>query len=148
MSDPMTDERALSSLPSLLARLNDGERNERHYTYKDTVYWLRQWRTLAKDAIAVLQQREAAQEPVAEVTGGGYMERSIVWLEAAADLPAGVHKLYTAPTNPPEIGSKPVVEPTADHWRRALWDINFKSFNDDEWLTITQRAREIAQEGE
>lgn len=55
-----------------------------------------------------------AQEPVAEVTEGGYMERSIVWLEAAADLPAGVHKLYTATPALPEV---------TDEDEAAAWDV-------------------------
>jgi hypothetical protein len=40
---------------------------------------------------------------VGEVTEDGYMNRSIVWLEAAANLPDGKHLLYTAAPVMPEV---------------------------------------------
>lgn len=51
-------------------------------------------------------------------------------------------------TNPPEIGSKSVVEPTAEHWRRAIMEgLRLVRFAPSpEWFE--QRARELAQEGE
>ena len=48
-----------------------------------------------------------------------------------------------APTNSPEIGSKSVVEPTAEHWRRATSE----RFGNLAAKLVEQRARELAQEG-
>lgn len=53
-----------------------------------------------------------------------------------------------APTNSAEIGSKSVVEPTAEHWRKAIieWYGDRECSQEDaDW--IEQRARELAQEG-
>lgn len=51
-------------------------------------------------------------------------------------------ELESATTNPPEIGSKSVVEPTAEHWRRAIKERGIENPKALEW--IEQRARELA----
>ena len=53
-------------------------------------------------------------------------------------------QLESAPTNSAEIGSKSV-EPTAEHWRKALKEYLITSCDSGaNW--IEQRARELAQE--
>jgi len=56
-----------------------------------------------------------------------------------------VRVLDPAPTNSAEIGSKSVVEPTAEHWLTAIIEL-YGSEADD--LTVhEQRSRELGQEG-
>lgn len=47
------------------------------------------------------------------------------------------------PTKPPEIGSKSVVEPTAEHWRMAIKERGIENPKALDW--IEQRARELAK---
>lgn len=50
---------------SLYTRLADAQKNTSVMNYKETAYWLRQWRMLAEDALAALSRAEAALGPFA-----------------------------------------------------------------------------------
>lgn len=71
-------------------------------------------------------------------------DRAIAWMPGL--------RTRSAPTNSAEISSKSVVEPTAEHWRRAIEEWEGRMLPSSSKLKqtcdrIEQRARELAQDG-